>query len=352
MIDIDFDTYPITEEEVISILGTNYKRQGRELVWACPACRGGGGDRAADNLKFNLDKHVIKCFACDFGQEVTAIIARRRYEKINGNENNAQTSYHFERKEGYVAPPPPPKVKEIPQNDLSVYYWSCHIMLMQRRDILKKMFLKHTILPKTATECMIGYDPNKDMLVFPSVAIGKDPTKANMVDCIENGAEYREYEGEKKIRRISGYDSKICRVWNDIGGFTMAGIICEGYKDAYNLYQLLKMTEPERLSYTAIFTVQNGSNSINADQCLQKINWRLYDEIGVLFDNDHAGDEATEVATNLFSCIEDLRPKYVNGYNDIQERFKKEFSDQVDIDKAINADWIKDYDKEEILWKF
>lgn len=348
MIDIDFETDPITEEEVISILGTNYKRQGRELVWRCPACP--NGDKAGDNLKFNLDKRIIKCFACDFGQEVTAIIARRRFEKANGNESD--NDYHFERKAPANDAPPPPKVKEIAQNDLSVYYWSCHVALMQRRDILKKMFLKHTILPRTAVECMIGYDPAKDMLVFPSTAIGKNPTQAKMIDCIENGAEYREYEGDKKIRRISGYDSRICRVWNDFGGFTMAGIICEGYKDAYNLYQLLKMTDPEKLSYTAIFTVQNGSNSVNTDNCLQKINWKLYDSIGVCFDNDHAGDEATEVATNLFSCMEDLRPTLLKGYNDIQKRFEMEFADQVDIDKAVNAEWIKDYDKEEILWKF
>ena len=92
MIDIDFETDPITEEEVISILGTNYKRQGREMVWKCPACP--NGDKAGDNLKFNLDKHIIKCFACDFGQEVTAIIARRRFEKAQGNEDHTEVDAH------------------------------------------------------------------------------------------------------------------------------------------------------------------------------------------------------------------------------------------------------------------
>lgn len=350
MIDIDLEENPITEEEVVSILGTNYKKQGNELVWACPACRGSGNDKAGDNLKFNLDKHIIKCFACDFGQEITGIIVRRRYEKANGIQSD--NDYHFERKAPANDAPPPPKVKEIAQKDLQTYYWSCHVALMQRRDILRKMFEKHTILPKTAEECMIGYDPIKDMLVFPSVAIGINPTDTSIENCTNNGAEYREYEGDKKVRRISGYDSKICKVWANIGNFIMAGIICEGYKDAYNLYQLFKMTDPEKLSYTAIFTVQNGTNSVNTDNCLQKINWKLYETMGVCFDNDHAGDEATEIATNLFSCIKDLRPTLLKGYNDIQKRFEMEFADQVDIDKAVNAEWIKDYDKEEILWKF
>ena len=348
--DIDFETDPITEEEVISILGTNYKRQGRELVWRCPACP--NGDKAGDNLKFNLDKHILKCFACDFGQEITGIIARRRFEKSQGEESDTPKSYNFERKQNDAPVVEPPKVKEIPQNELSVYYWSCHVALMQRRDILRKMFKKHTILPKTAVECMIGYDPKKDMLVFPSTAIGANPRLANMSNCTENGAEYREYDGEKKIRRISGYDTKICRVWSNYIGEITKGIICEGYKDAYNMYQLLKMIDPDRLFNTAIFTVQNGSNSVNTDGCLQKVNWRLFEEIGVLFDNDTAGDEATAVAQNLFSCMQDLRPKYLNGLNDVQKRFETDFANQVDIEKAVNAEWIKDYDKEEILWNF
>ena len=61
---LDFDLYPITEEEVISILGNNYKIQNEELVWRCPACP--NGDKSGDNLKFNRNKHVLKCFACGF----------------------------------------------------------------------------------------------------------------------------------------------------------------------------------------------------------------------------------------------------------------------------------------------
>ena len=351
MIDIDFEEKPITLEEVVSILGQPLRKRGDNYEWKCPACP--NGDKSRDNLKFSETKHIIKCFACDFGQEVTAIIARRRFEKAQGNEDDTPKSYEFERKAPTISDvPEPPKVKEIPQNELSVYYWSCHVALMQRRDILKKMWEKHTILPRTATECMIGYDPKKDMLVFPSTAIGADPTQARMIECEDNGAEYREYEGEKKVRRISGYEPRICRVWNDFGGFTMCGILCEGYKDAYNLYQLLKMIDPERLSYTAIFTVQNGTNSINTNGCLQKVNWKRFDEMGILMDNDTAGDHATEVAQDLFPKFVDLRPKYLNGLNDVQKVFKENYADQVDIDRAINADWIKDYDKEEILWKW
>ena len=112
------------------------------------------------------------------------------------------------------------------------------------------------------------------------------------------------------------------------------------------------MIDPERLSYTAIFTVQNGTNSINTNGCLQKVNWKRFDEMGILMDNDTAGDHATEVAQDLFPKFVDLRPKYLNGLNDVQKVFKENYADQVDIDRAINAEWIKDYDKEEILWKF
>lgn len=347
---IDFDTDPITEEEVIAILGNNYKVQGEELVWACPACRYSGGDRAADNLKFNRTKHILKCFACDYGTEITSIIARRRFEAEQGD--GEVTSYQTPINTRYPVPPPPaeplerqPEEKEISETDLDAYYWNCHINLFKRKDILRKMFEKHSILPKTALECYIGYDPNKDMLVFPSRAIGKDPTQAAPYNLINNGAEYREHTGEKRIRRISGYDSKICCVKG--GNFIMCGIICEGYKDAYNLYQLLLLTNPEVLSCTAIFTVQNGTNSINTDNCLQKVNWHRYDNIGLCMDNDKAGNEATEIARELFPVMKDLRQELIGNYNDVQKRFETEFAPKIDIEKALSASWIDEFAKED-----
>lgn len=331
--DIDFDTNPITEEEVIAVLGKNYKVQGQELVWKCPACP--GGDKHGDNMKFNRVKHVLNCFACDFAEEIVGIIARRRLgQKMPEHQE-------FARRETIAQIEQVEKEKEIAQEALSDYYFRCHYNLMRNKDLLKKMYLKHGILPLTACNCFIGYDSKKNMLVFPSRAIGKDPTDKMLIT--DNGAEYREIEGEKIIRRISGYEPKICSVLH--GDFIMRGIICEGYKDAYNLIQIMKITEPEILSHTAIFTVQNGTNSINTNNCLQKVNWYRFETIGIIMDNDKAGDTATVIATELFPCIKDMRNEYINGYNDIQERFEKEFGEQVDINKALSAKWLDEYEE-------
>lgn len=342
MSNLDFDEFPITEEEVISILGSNFKVQGQELCFRCPACP--GGDKHGDNLKYNRQKQVLKCFACDFEKEICEIIARRRFEKNksqNGQQYQApQESYNFERKEALEPAEQPVKNKEIAQDDLAEYYMACNYRLMRNKTLLKKIYEKHTILPSTACSCFIGYDDKKDMLVFPSRAAGKDPT--DNLEVIDNGAEYREYEGDKVIRRIAGYDAKICAV--STKAFVMHGIICEGYKDAYNLIQIMKMTEPELLNCTAIFTVQNGTNSINVDSCLQKVNWHRFETIGVLLDNDAAGDKATEIAQDLFPVMRDLRKEYISGYNDIQERFAKEFGVNVDIDRALSANWLREYE--------
>ena len=339
--ELDFDTNPITEDEVISILGNNYRRQGDELVWRCPACP--GGDKSGDNLKFNRTKGIIKCFACDYGTTVTGIIARRRFAAYRGEE---QPDYQLPQREQQAVPPAPliEKEKAIPENQLDIYYWNCHIALMKRKDILRQMFEKHTILPRTAAECIIGYDEEKDMLVFPSKKVGKAPTAA-MVGSTPNGAEYREYKGEKKVRRISGYEPKICTIYAT--ALTKQAIICEGYKDAYNLIQLLKMTDPETLEHTAIFTVQNGTNSINADNCLQKSDWRKFDEVGLLMDNDNAGSKAIEVARDIFPIMQDVRDIYINGYNDVQKRFETEFAPKINIEKALNAPWLADYEQEQ-----
>lgn len=330
--DIDFDENPITEEEVIAVLGNDFKRQGKELVFQCRACP--GGDTHKDNMKFNTEKHVLKCHAgCEFEKEIVGIIARRRLGQ------KMPEYQEFARREAPEPQAPVIKEKEIAQEALSDYYFSCHYNLMRNKDLLKKMYLKHSILPLTACNCFIGYDSKKDMLVFPSRGIGKDPTDKRLI--IDNGAEYREIEGEKIILRISGYDTMICAVKH--GDFIMRGIICEGYKDAYNLIQIMKMTEPEILSHTAIFTVQNGTESINTNNCLQKVNWHRFETIGIIMDNDEAGNKATAIATELFPCIKDLRNDYIKGYNDIEARFKAEFGVDVDINKALACSWLDEY---------
>ena len=334
--DFNFEDYPITEDEVISILGDNYKRQGNELVWRCPACP--GGDKHGDNLKFNIQKGIIKCFACDYGNEIAKIIYRRRFGKDESLPKIAKSS-----DEPIIIKP---VEKEIDVKDLPAYYWNCHIDLMTRKDILRKMFERHTILPKTAAECMIGYDIRKDKLVFPSKAIGADPTEA-LYQTTPNGAEYREYSGEKAMRRIIGYEPKICSVYAT--GFTMEAIICEGYKDAYNMVQLLKIINPKKLDYTAIFSVQNGTNSINANNCLQKSNWKKFDLVELVMDNDKAGDNATELAKSLFPTMVDARQKYLGNFNDVQQRFKEEFSNKIDIEKALSIGWLDDYQKEQYI---
>ena len=130
MSDIDFELNPITEQEVINILGSNYKAQGQELVWKCPACP--GGDKHGDNLKFNRQKQVLKCFACDFAEEITGIIARRRFEAQNGEQG--QDDYTFTRREPDEATEQPVKEKEIKQEDLSEYYFNCNNALMANKN--------------------------------------------------------------------------------------------------------------------------------------------------------------------------------------------------------------------------
>lgn len=332
---LDFDEYPIQEEEVVAILGTDYKVQGNELVWRCPACP--NGDKSGDNLKFNRVEHILHCFACDFATDICEIISRRRYEKINGA--NSSASYAFERKEQLEPIEKIEKKKAIKPENLDDYYHDCHLKLISNKQLLRALYERHTIMPKTVEMCMIGYDNKKDNLVFPSRAVGKDPTDILQIE--NNGAEYREYKGEKRFTRIAGYEPKICVIYSS--AFVMRGIICEGYKDGYNLVQLLKLTAPELLSHTAIFTVQNGSNSINADNCLQKVNWNRFETIGVLMDNDEAGDKATNIALELFPRMRDLREEYLLGENDVQTVFKKQFGSQIDIEKALEAKWLNKY---------
>lgn len=334
--EVDFDEYPLTESEVIAILGNDYKEQGQELVWRCPACP--NGDKHGDNLKFNRQKHVLKCFACDYGKDVTGIIARRRFEFINGLEGK---EYHL-GKDDYEpissTKREDEKPKEITVDNLPMYYLQCNQRLFSRKDVLLEMWKKHTIMPKTALDCLIGYDDKKDMLLFPSRAIkSENPNNATPYNCEDNGGEYREYQGEKKVRRIAGYNPRIVFVYGN-KNYNEA-ILCEGYKDAYNMVQILKIEG--NLDKYAIFTVQNGTNSINADNCLKKINWNTFEKVHIVMDRDDAGNEATSVAINMFpNLMTDSRDLFLKQYGDVQERFKGEYASRVNIDKMLSATWI------------
>ena len=49
----------ISLELLIEYLGQPRKKQGDEYIWQCPLCQ----DRGKDNLKFNVAKGVLYCFA-------------------------------------------------------------------------------------------------------------------------------------------------------------------------------------------------------------------------------------------------------------------------------------------------
>lgn len=67
---------------LIEYLGQPLKKCGNELIWQCPICM----DRGKDNLKYNIAKNVLYCFA-------NSEHAKTILKEINKKDNKDYAKY-------------------------------------------------------------------------------------------------------------------------------------------------------------------------------------------------------------------------------------------------------------------
>lgn len=274
----------ITVEQLISICGEPTRISGSQYYFRCPVCSAGGGDNHGDNLLFNENKGLLKCYACGGERQVLKMINQKfdikeqpvRYRsklKVKWFEINKDNLYNY-----YVETIAEPKPYELIQQH---YKWN-------EEDVQD-----------------IGYDPNpshlfrtlpEPSLIFPVITSG-----GLLVGLEARAIKQKEIRHTKDMPNVlsflkQGYDSLI---------------ICEGFKDMITFNKLYPNIKRD------IATPSNGVGSVI--QCLSSINISQYNEIILLFDNDKAGDKNTREVINQFgSKFKDGR-RILKGKKDIWE---------------------------------
>lgn len=285
----------ISLQDVISALGNPTKKSGHQYYFGCPVCRSRGQDSSRDNLLFNDNKRILKCFACDEGSKE----ALRRINALKTKHSNNTNCF------GEVALKP--KWYELNKDNLLQYLFES----MTELGLSAQKYLSNrSIGLKTAELCGIGYDDKPSMvnigssITFPMFSISHNNQLV--------GFELRQLGDKKIIKHTLDSPTCICAIYGRADAENL--FITEGFIDAYSLLELLK--ENKNLGEYLIATGSHGCKSILPG--LAGIDLSMHKNCYLILDNDEAGDEATKDILQNYPFFKDKR-NLLKGCKDINE---------------------------------
>lgn len=294
----------ISVEELREVLGHESKSKYGTYYFRCPECAKMGKDTHGDNLVFNSSNGRLRCFGCGEGQ-MTAIRMVNERRKQTGywqktDEERKQLKQPTERKLWY----------EINKEELHQYMLEANEELLEIDTIVEWLYKKHGINKQTIIDCCIGLDADKNAICFPIISINHDTLV---------GFEYRLIGDKKQIWRTKDAPSCLVEIYGCRNAKNI--IICEGYKDAYCLKQMLELQNKAQDYY--IISPGNGCSDIIKH--LHLIDFSKYKTCYLLLDNDEAGDKATAEILEQYNFFIDKRGFLKkNNINDVADywRFK------------------------------
>lgn len=284
----------ITLEQVNTVCGNYTRRNGNNYIFQCPICAEEGHDSHKDNLTYNADLKIIKCFA-------------------NSNHSldildriNKQCPIKREYKE-FIPKVYEPPIWEKRQGQYVEYLQLSQEILLNDRTLLDYVYKKRRLDKDILDLCGIGFDNTENCFTIPIFSLKHD--------CITD-FELRQY-GEKKIRRIGGGCATIAKIWGLNKAKTL--YIVEGFIDGITLTQWLM--EKHQTNFT-VYSCSNGVSSLI--NCLNEINFSNFNEIKLILDNDQAGDQVSDQVVTKYSFIKDSRQFLKDsGLKDINEFYVK-----------------------------
>lgn len=298
--------------DIINILGQPTRKAGHQYYFRCPACKNRGGDKSGDNLLFNSNKGLLKCFACDDG-------AREVLRLINQNKNRGKTTDTNHQVVSQRIGESQSQYFFVKNADNLIKYWEESINeLLQYRDYCKELYLRHSIESDIACDLGVGLDLNPN---FPNLGPSIGPCFIFPMIMPRYGTitgfELRQIGDKKLIRRSPAIPNGLCKVWG-LDRFiddVKHAIVVEGFKDACNLYSLLKRGG-KKLYEWFIYTCPHGVGSL--PQCISDIDWLQFNGCYLILDNDQAGDSATDKIIQNYPFFKDKR-NLLKGYKDITD---------------------------------
>ena len=254
----------ITVEEIREVLGDETKSKYGTYYFRCPDCAKYGRDTKGDNLVFNSSNGKLRCFGCGEGQ--TTVL-----KMINESRQKLREQREAEAKK--------PLWYEVNREELLQYQIEAEQELLEAEPVVDWLYEKHGINEQSIRDCGIGLDADKNAICFPIYSLQHEQMLV--------GFEYRLIGDKKQIWRTDQVPACLAGIWGRENASHV--IICEGYKDAYCLKQMLELQN--KANDYLILTPANGVADIIYH--LPHIDFSKYKTCYLLLDNDAAGDEAT-----------------------------------------------------------
>ena len=134
----------INLENLIAYLGQPHKKQGEEYIWQGPIC----SDRGKDNLKFNISKGILYCFANDSHSKIILSDMNKKFRGI------------YPQKQNTLVKPATNSVKITQEQikDYENYMYHCNDVLTSDKDLLEIAFTKRGLKHITISSVKMGYD--------------------------------------------------------------------------------------------------------------------------------------------------------------------------------------------------
>lgn len=278
--------------ELREVLGKETKSRYGTYYFRCPECANMGKDTKGDNLVFNSSNGKLRCFGCGEGQYkvlgmINELRRKNKYWDKENFEKKQQKKEELKNKESN------PLWYEINREELIIYQCEATEELLAAEPIINWLYEKHGINRQTIEDCGIGLDCDKNAICFPIYSIIHEQLLV--------GFEYRLIGDKKQIWRTPQTPSCLAAIWGSPHAPNL--VICEGFKDAYCLKQLLELQAKAGDYY--ILTPANGVADIKSH--LPRTDFTQYKTCYLLLDNDEAGDKVTAEILEEYTFFIDKR---------------------------------------------
>lgn len=296
----------ITLDTLINHLGTP-RKIGGEYVWQCPYCM----DSHKDNLKYNEQKGLLKCFAND--THAGAVLSD--INKREGIDTSKTNSKPINR----IVEVPKLTLEQLEENTL--YMLSCNEELLSNHKALNHLMIKRGITKQTAELCGIGIDKELHKWVFPIISypdndvIGFEYRPALLPNAIKAKRTEAENQSKKGISRKKGSLSGMAMI-NTKTNQTEALAIVEGYLDGYALFQYLQ--EQGQADYYHVVTPSNGISSLLKQ--IEYIRFSDYKQIYLYVDSD---DKSKPILEQIIKKYPFIKPVQLECCKDFNEHYMK-----------------------------
>lgn len=283
-------------DSIIKYLGQPLKKCGKELIWQCPICM----DKGKDNLKYNIVKNVLYCFA---NSEHAKTILR----EINKKDKEDYAKYKTSTLNEIIEPS---SLTQEQITNFENYMYECNATLLFDKNLLKLLYDKRGLTPTTVSMAKIGYDKRKKVWTIPTI-------KYSCNDFEVIGFEFRPHNLSKKgLYRTKGTPNGLAMI-NDYYNCIDTLCVIEGYFDGYALLEYLSERKEDK--YYHIVTPSNGVRALLKD--LQEIDYSKYKKFYLFIDND---DVSNKIKLQILEKYPQFEPINLNcGCKDFNEHYLK-----------------------------